>query len=469
MMQNWIGEQLVEKRIVTEEQFQMALKRQKLQGGRIGQNLVALHFITEEEVAAFFKMTPQPPQTVEETGLDISFIADLIMKHVLFMGEFIINDVVDKVKLPPSVVTKAIDKLRKDLLLEVKGADQLSGFTYRFSLTDRGKNRSTELFEISRYAGPAPVRLQKYREMVRVQTIKSVIVDEKSLNDAFSHLVVNEGLLKRLGPAVSSGKTMFLYGPAGNGKTAIAEAIGKVLPGTIYLPHAVLVESEIITVYDPVNHIAVQPELGAEEVDQRWIRVKRPVIMAGGELTLKALDLEFNPISKFYEAPVQMKANNGLFIVDDFGRQLVDPKKLLNRWIVPLERRTDIFTLHTGMKFEIPFDQLVVFSTNIEPKDLVDEGFLRRIRYKFRIDHPTLQEYEQIFKKMCEVNGITFKKDVFDYLIKDYYRKFNVKLNACHPRDIIENIVDDAHYYNCSPALTKETVLAAWENYFVEM
>jgi len=229
------------------------------------------------------------------------------------------------------------------------------------------------------------------------------------------------------------------------------------------------VESEIITVYDPVNHIAVKPELGAEGVDQRWVRVQRPVIMAGGELTLKTLDLEFNPISKFYEAPAQMKANNGLFILDDFGRQQVDPMKLLNRWIVPLERRTDFFTLHTGMRFEIPFDQLVIFSTNIEPKNLVDEAFLRRIRYKVRIDHPTLQEYERIFKKMCESNAITFKKDAFDYLIEDYYRKFNVKLNACHPRDIIENIVDDAHYHNCSPELTKETVSAAWKNYFVEM
>lgn len=209
-MEKCLGEQLVEKRIVTEKKLQMALERQKLQGGRITQNLVALQFITEEELAAFFKTTPQPPQTVEETGLDISFIADLIMKHVLFMGEFTGTDVADRVKLPPSVVGKAIDKLRKDLLLEVKGPAQLGGLTYRFSLTDRGKNRSTELFEISRYAGPAPARLHEYREMVRVQTIKSVIVSEKSLNDAFSHLVVNEELLKRLGPAVSSGKTMFL-------------------------------------------------------------------------------------------------------------------------------------------------------------------------------------------------------------------------------------------------------------------
>jgi predicted ATPase with chaperone activity len=468
-MQKLLGEQLVEKKLLTEKELHMAVERQRLQGGRIGDNLVALGLISEEELSTFFKRTPQPPKTVEDTGLEISFIADLIMKHVLFMGEFTLAEVADKVKLPVSVVDKAVDVLRKEHLLEAKGAAQFTKAAYKFAITDQGKNRATDLLEVCRYVGPTPVPFDEYRAMVAVQTVKSIIVSEESVTESFSHLIVGEGLLKRLGPAVSSGKAIFLYGPPGNGKTSIAETIGKVLPGNIYMPHAVLVGGEIITVYDPVNNVAVEPELSADAVDQRWVQVQRPVVMAGGELTLKTLDLDFNPVTKFYEAPLQMKANNGLFIVDDFGRQQMDPQNLLNRWIVPLERRIDLLTLHTGMKFEIPFDQLVVFSTNIEPKNLVDEAFLRRIRYKIKIDHPMQDEYERIFVKMCESNGITFKKDMFEYLMDNYYRRLDVRLNACHPRDIIDQIIDNAIYHRHAPELTKETISAAWENYFVEL
>jgi predicted ATPase with chaperone activity len=271
-----------------------------------------------------------------------------------------------------------------------------------------------------------------------------------------------------LGPAISSGKAIFIYGPPGNGKTTIAETIGKILPETVFIPSAIIVGGQIIAVFDPVNHFTPD-EAPSEDLDQRWVLIRRPVIMTGGELTLRMLDLDFNPISKFYEAPLQMKSNNGLFILDDFGRQQMDPHSLLNRWIVPLERRTDFMTLHTGMKFDIPFDQLVIFATNIEPKKLVDEAFLRRIRYKIKIDHPLEREYKAIFIKVCESNGIEFKVEVYDYLLKNYYKRLDVKLNACHPRDIIDHIIDDAHYYNHSPQLSREGIDIAWKNYFVDM
>lgn len=466
-----IGQRLLREKVITEEQLQKAVERQRLEGGRLGYNLVALGYITPEEFYTFIERYPPVPRTVEDTGLDLSFIADLIMKHILYMGDFKLADVAESTKLPISIVDPAIEMLRKAKLIEVKGAAEYAKITYTFSITGQGKNRARDLLDICRYVGPAPVPLEQYKSMIELQTIKNIIVDEDTVKKAFSHLIIRDELLRRLGPAISAGKAMFIYGPSGNGKTTIAETIGKVLPGSVYIPHSLIIAGQIITIFDPVTHIHVQNrnETDKNKVDQRWILIKRPVIIAGGELTLKTLDLDFNTISKYYEASLQMKANNGLFIVDDFGRQQLDPQHLLNRWIVPLERRIDFMTLHTGMKFDIPFDQLVIFSTNIEPRKLVDEAFLRRIRYKIKIDHPTKKEYEAIFRMVCESNGIEFKKDVFEYLIENHYKKQGVKFNACHPRDIVDHIIDDAHYYYRSPQLTNEAINTTWENYFVEM
>jgi len=463
------GERLIQKNRITEEQLQKALERQRLQGGRLGHNMVALGYVSEEDIDSFFRVHPEIPETVEDTGLDFSFIVDLVMKHALNMGEFTIPALGARIKLPNPLVDEAIERLRKNRMVSVIGADGLSKLSYRLTLTDVGIKRASDLLDVCRYSGPAPVPFDKYRSMVEIQTIKSILVDPESVKNAFSDIIVSERILSRLGPAISSGKELFLYGPSGNGKTTIAETIGSVLPGTIYMPYAVMAEGEIITIYDRSNHVSVEPEHGANAVDQRWVLVKRPVVMVGGEMNLKSLDIDFNPISKFYEAPLQMKANNGLFIVDDFGRQQVDPQTLLNRWIVPLERRIDFITFHTGMKIEVPFDQLVVFSTNLEPRHLVDEAFLRRIRYKINIDHPELSEYREIFQRVCDANGIAFDSEVFDYLIESFYHQKNVKLNSCHCRDLLESIIDDAHYLGVKPELTKKTISDAWESYFVEM
>jgi len=468
-MEEHLGQKLLKEKIVTKEQLGKAVTRQRLRGGRLGQNLVELGFLSSEQLYSYFTRYPKASKTVEETGLELSFIADLVMKHILFMGDFRLADVSEHIKLPIPIVDFALDMLRREKFVEVKGATEYARSSYNFTITGPGKKRASELLDICRYIGPAPVTLYEYKKMIELQTIKNIVVSEESVKNAFSHLILSERLLRRLGPAISSGKAIFIYGPAGNGKTTIAETIGKVLPGSVYIPYSIIVGGQIISVFDPVNHIPAEADQKVDCVDSRWIRIKRPVIMTGGELTLRTLDLDFNNISKYYEASLQMKANNGLFIVDDFGRQQMDPQNLLNRWIVPLERRTDFMTLHTGMKFDIPFDQIVIFATNIEPNKLVDEAFLRRIRYKIKIDHPTEEEYEAILRKVCEFNGIAYNDDVFDYLIENFYKKSNVKFNACHPRDLIDHIIDDAHYYNRTAQLTKEGINIAWENYFVEM
>jgi hypothetical protein len=467
MIEQRLGEKLVETKAVTEDQLQQALSRQRRSGGRIGENLVALGFLSAADLDAVLTTHPALPVSVADTGLDLRFIADLVMKHVSIMGDFTAPDVSERIKLPSAIVNDALEILKRHKYVEVKGSSDYSLLKYRYSMTGIGGARAAELLDICRYIGPAPVSIEAYRATASSQTVKHVVVDESTVQAAFANLVISDDLLSKIGPAVSAGRAIFVYGPPGNGKTTIAETIGNILPGSVYVPYALLVGGQIITIFDTVNHTPVEPARAPHEVDQRWILCRRPVILAGGELTMRMLDLDFNTISKFYEAPLQMKANNGLFIIDDFGRQLVEPRPLLNRWIVPLERRADFLGLHTGMKFEIPFDQLVVFSTNLDPKGLVDEAFLRRIRYKIKVARPTLAEYQAIFERVCAANGMAFRKDVFDHLIADYYRKHDVELNACHPRDLIDHIIDEAHYRNHGPELTPETIAMAWESYFV--
>jgi predicted ATPase with chaperone activity len=423
---------------------------------------------------------PPQPKAVEDTGLGLGFLADLALKILYFRGYISGADIAEQMRLPfTGVVERILEFLKRDLFCEVKGAGGFGQSTYEYLITAKGIARAREILDRGQYVGPAPVPLTEYAEGIRRQPMLTSSIHERTMRQALSHLVINDEMFEMLGPAVNSGRSIFLFGHPGNGKTAMAESIGKVILGAeMYIPYAVEVGGMVIKVFDEVNHKSV-PEpsenntgnhkLGRQRHDRRWIKVKRPVITTGGELTLETLDLVWDDASKYYEAPFQMKANGGMFLIDDFGRQQARPRDLLNRWVVPLEKRYDYLTLHTGLKIEVPFEVLIVFSTNLEPKELVDEAFLRRIRHKIDVGNPTFDNYREIFMRECANRDIPFDEDGLAYLLRDYYVKPGKPLRACHPRDLVDEIVDIARYRNIRPQLTKEFIDRACRAYFVEL
>ena len=416
---------------------------------------------------------PAPPATIEETGLHPDALAQLLLK-TLIGGESTGTGLADKLRLPYSVLDALVQHARVEKLVEVRGASGTGTAAYRYALTDLGRERALQFMDVSRYVGPAPVPLQQYSAYVRAGMAARPYVDRERLAAGFDQLVVSRAMFDQLGPAVNSGKSLFLYGAPGNGKTVVAEGIGRALGTEMHVPHAIDVDGQIITVFDPVTHVplggaaAAQSVIAAAAHDRRWEKVKRPVVVVGGELTLEMLDLTFNPIAKFYEAPIQMKANGGVFVVDDFGRQRIPPRDLLNRWIVPLESRVDFLTLHTGRKFEIPFDVLIVFATNLKPESLADEAFLRRIPYKILARNPTVEEYCQIFELNCRRRQLAFDPVMVEYLNRRYYQPRRIQMRACHPRDLVEQIVNICRYQNREPAITRELLDAACGSYFLE-
>jgi SpoVK/Ycf46/Vps4 family AAA+-type ATPase len=315
------------------------------------------------------------------------------------------------------------------------------------------------------------VPLARYIDAMHRQSLKGFRVTRSEMRQSLSHMVLNDRVMSQIGPAVNSGRSIFLYGPPGDGKTTIAEAVGRMLLTTdLVVPYAVEVDGTVIKIFDEANHQRSETQTGAiKNRDLRWIKIKRPVIITGGELTLETLDLVWDDVRKYYEAPYQMKANGGMFLIDDFGRQQVRPRDLLNRWIVPLEKRVDYLTLHTGRKIEIPFDVLIVFSTNLAPRDLVDEAFLRRIRHKIEVGDPNFEEYAEIFKRVATAKKMDYDERALGYLIQEYYIKPRRRLRAVHPRDLIEQMVDISSYLNVPMVITKELIDQACAAYFVEL
>jgi hypothetical protein len=416
---------------------------------------------------------PRPPQTLADTGLGPDIVEQLLIK-TLYGGESTGVALAERMCLPFVLFEPLVERARAERLMEVRGATGTTASSYRYCLTDLGRDRAKQYFDMNQYVGPAPVTLAAYVERMRSLAASRGYLDRGRLREGFSHLVVSDRVLEQLGPAVNANKALFLYGQPGNGKTVIGEGLGRTIGGEMYMPHAIDVDGCVITMFDPINHERLDEDedrsiLVAEVPrDRRWVRIRRPVVITGGELTLDMLDLTFNPTTKFYEAPLQLKANGGVLLVDDFGRQRVRPEDLLNRWIVPLESRVDYLTLHTGKKFQVPFDVLVVFATNLDPLSLADEAFLRRIPYKIPIEDPSVEEFSRIFEMNCQARGLKFHQVMVAYLHRRHYRPGNRPLRACHSRDLLDQVTALCRYRGMEPAITRELLDAACASYFLD-
>jgi predicted ATPase with chaperone activity len=428
---------------------------------------------------------PTAPETLKEAGLTIGFLNDMILRTLYVEGAMLGLDMARRLRLPFKVIEEAIRFLKDEKCLEVSGGDLIGRISYRFNLTELGRRRAQDAMRLCAYVGPAPVPIEDYIEQTYRQAVTGISCTPESLKPTFNHLVITDDLFNAIGPAIISGRSVFIYGPPGNGKTSIARAIGEFMNnsgGEIYVPYAFIAENSIITVYDPAQHQAGE-EVGNDRVDDneatirrlmnsgtvdpRWVRIRRPVVITGGELNLEMLDLRYNAEANFYQAPLHVKANGGVFLVDDFGRQLVSPKELLNRWILPLEDRHDFLTVASGKKFQVPFEQLTIFSTNLDPRDLVDDAFLRRIRHKVSINAPSREVYQRIFVAMAKKLGMSPCPEAVDYLYERYYSQSRSP-RASDCRDLLETVQSICRYRRQPVQLTRDLMVEASGSFISE-
>jgi len=383
------------------------------------------------------------PQRIDRTGIRRGLLEDLALKVLYLGGEMTLIELSDHLCLSLGVVEEIFQFFRKERLVEVKG---MVGGTHRIATSAEGRQRAADLLSLNQYTGPAPVSLTDYISRIKHQSVQLSGVRPEHLEFAFQQLVLTDDMLLRVGTAVVSGTSMFLYGPPGTGKTSI--------------------DNQIITVFDPgVHHRRLESEI--EDSDRRWVLCHRPCVITGGELTGEMLELQFNPVARYYSAPLQMKANNGIFVLDDFGRQRMRPQELLNRWMTALDRRVEFLALPGGRKFEIPFDTLVVFSTNIEPMQLGDDAFLRRIPNKIKVDFATKEQFMKIFRREAEqVRGLPVQQEVLDFLVRHLTEEIRVPLSHCYARDLLDQIFWAARYLHAKPEFTKDLAKWACSNYF---
>lgn len=418
---------------------------------------------------------PVPPQVWGEIGLPHRFVEDLILKMLYRRGAMTGDALADALNLPFWALDTELLGYQQRRIVEVRGTGLHGRRGYLFDLSGEGRTRVREILASSPYVGPAPVPIHSYQEWMERQTLRKVRVRAAEVARGFSDLVVDPSLIRRLGPAINAGRSIFLYGEAGNGKTSIAERIAQAYPGEVFIPRAVLVGGQVIQLFDPSVHEPVDPEPPRSEsallrpaplYDPRWVRIRRPMVAVGGELTLEQLELRWDASLGVFRAPPQLKAVGGVFLVDDFGRQQVRPRDLLNRWMIPLDRGVDHLTLPSGQTVAVPFDCLVIFATNLDPKELVEEAFLRRIRYKVRVENPTPAQYREIFRQVCLWRNIPYDESAVEFVEEEYYRKHGIEPRACHPGDLVSDLCDMADYMGLRPTLDRLLLEPACQAYF---
>ena len=423
---------------------------------------------------------PPVPENLEDTGLSQAMVSDLIVKTLYLQGARTGMQLEAFLRLPFAILDPMLMELQQRRLMEVRGSEGHGRIGYTFDVTSEGRARAREVMQTNRYVGPAPIPLGEYWESVRAQSTRGLQIGRDAIREGFSHLVFDDEFIDTLGPAINSGKSLFLYGHAGNGKTSIAEAVAEMMGSKIYVPFAVEVDGQIVSVYDPVAHRDPEHDMAegpprpaflrdVPDFDPRFALVRRPVVMVGGELTLEQLELQHDEQTGVYRAPPQMKANCGVFIIDDFGRQRVRPRDLLNRWMIPLDRHMDFLSLPMGHKLPVPFECLLIFATNLNPTELVEEAFLRRIQYKILVDNPTREDYENIFEGCCESAGLSYSETGVDLIYREFYEKRGLAPRACHPRDIVNHLLDLARYLGVQPEVSGRMLGLACRSYFLDM
>jgi len=414
---------------------------------------------------------PRAPASLADSGLDAQMLVDLCAKALLLLGRVNLLNLAEHLRLPPSVVRELLEVMRSRQMVGVAGHAGLDT-SASYDLTETGRGLAMEAQARCKYVGPAPVTLAAYRARIEAHSMRHEVIDADYVRGAFSTLVVDPAVVDQMGAAMNSGRAILLYGPAGSGKTFLAEHLAALQPGNIPVPYAITVGGEIIQVFDPLIHVPVAPTESATsslmrpDHDTRWQWCRRPVVIAGGELTLSMLDLQFDPATGYYQAPPHVKANGGVFVVDDLGRQMVAPRDLMNRWIVPLDRSIDYLSLHTGFKFAVPFDMTVIFSTNLRPHELADEAFLRRFGYKVHLGAMDLGSYRNLFEAACRDMAVRFDASAFDWLIESRHRAEQRELLACYPRDLIGRVHDLAIYTRRDAVASREALAHAWATYF---